>query len=170
MDLRRLSWGDWVAAAAGVLMLVALFLPWYSVAGQNVNAWESMALDDVILALAAVLAILAAFSVALPRLTSFSVATTSLVILPAGIGLIVTIYRLISPAPAADASIEIGGWLGLVAAIGMAVGAWEGAADEGPARRNPEAERRATQEGLARSELLSLPADGPGQDATPAQR
>ena len=169
MDLRRLSWGDWVAAAAGVLMLVALFLPWYSVAGQNVNAWESMAFDDVILALAAVLAILAAFSVGLRRLTSISVATTSLVILPAAIGLVVTIYRLISPAPAADASIEIGGWLGLVAAIGMVVGAWEGATDEGPARRSPEAERRAAQEGLARSELLSLPADGGGQDAEPVQ-
>jgi hypothetical protein len=150
-------------------MLIALFLPWYSVAGEDITAWQSMALDDVILALAAVLAILAALSVGLRRLTSLSVATTSLVILPAGIGLIVTVYRLLSPAPAADASIEIGGWLGLVAALGMVVGAWQGAKDEGPARRNAEIERRAAAEALAGTELLSLPAEGTSSSATPVQ-
>jgi hypothetical protein len=150
-------------------MLVALFLPWYSVAGQDVTAWESMAVDDVILACAAALAILAALSVGLRRITSLSVATTSLVLLPAGIGLIVTVYRLLSPAPAADASIAIGGWLGLAAAVGMAAGAWEGATDEGPARRNPDAERRGTQEGVERSELLTLPAEGRGADSAPVQ-
>ena len=150
-------------------MLVALFLPWYSVAGEDMNAWQSMALDDVILAIAAVLAIMAALFVGMRRMTSFSVATTSLVLLPAGIGLVVTVYRLISPAPAGDASIEIGAWLGLVAALGMGVGAWQGAKDEGPSRRNPEAERRGTAEALARSELLSLPAEGAGTDATTVQ-
>ena len=169
MDLRRLSWGDWVSAVCGVLMLVALFLPWYSVGGEEVNAWESMAFDDIILALAAVLAIIAALLVGMKRLTSFSVATTGLVLLPAAVGLIVTVYRLVSPAPAGDASLEIGAWLGLVAALGMAVGAWQGADDEGPARRSAAAERRGAQDALARTEVLALPKEGTDAGAKPVQ-
>ena len=148
-------------------MLVALFLPWYSAGDQSVTAWQSMAVDDVILAVAAVLAIIAAFIVALPRLYSLSVAATALAILPAVVGLIVTIWRLISPAPPVDVSLEVGAWLGLAAACAIAVGAWSGAKDEGPARRSAEAERRAAAEGMARAELLELPPIGGGGPAEP---
>jgi hypothetical protein len=151
-------------------MLVALFLPWYSADGTTWNAWQAMAVDDVILAVAAVIAVVAAFLVGFPRLGSLSVAITSLAILPAAVGLVVTIYRLISPAPSVDVSLEYGAWLGLVAATAIAIGAWNGANDEGPARRSPEAEQRAAEEGLARSELLKLPSGGAGagSDAEPA--
>jgi hypothetical protein len=148
-------------------MLVALFLPWYSTDGTTWNAWQAMAVDDVILAVAAVIAVVAAFIVAFPRLGSLSVAITSLAILPAAIGLIVTVYRLISPAPPVDVSLEYGAWLGLVATTAIAIGAWSGATDEGPARRSRKAERRATEEGLAQSELLKLPDGGDGK-AEPA--
>jgi hypothetical protein len=168
VEPRRLSKGDWLAAAGGVAMLVALFLPWYSASGQSVSAWESMAVDDVILAVAAVLVIAAAFVVGLRRLSSLSVAATSLAILPAAVGLVVTVYRLVSPAPPIDVSLGVGAWLGLAATSAIAVGAWTGANDEGPARRTPAAERRATEEGLARSELLALPRNGGGSEADPA--
>ena len=151
-----MSWGEWLAGASGALMIVALFLPWYTAGGHSVNAWQSMALDDVILFVAAVLAIAAAFAVSLRRLTNLSVAITSLALLPAAVGLVVTVWRLISPAPAVDVSLGVGAWLGLLAAIGIMVGAWAGANDEGPGRRGGAAERRATEEGLANSELLSL--------------
>jgi hypothetical protein len=140
-------------------MLVALFLPWYSAAGRSLTAWRAMAVDDVILAVAAVLAIAAAFIVGLPRVSSLSVAATSLAILPAVVGFVVTLYRLVSPAPPYGVSLEVGAWLGLAATTAIAVGAWTGATDEGPARRNADAERRATEEGLARAELLKLPPD-----------
>jgi hypothetical protein len=169
VDARRLSRGDWVAAIAGVVMLVALFLPWYSVGDRRLNAWQAMAVDDVILAVAALLAIAAAFVVGLRRLSSLSVAATSLAVLPAVVGLVVTGYRLISPAPAGDASLDIGAWLALVATIGIAVGGWKGATDEGPARRNPAAGRRAAEDGLARAQLLELPRDSGGDGgAAPA--
>src|SRR4051794_2730667 len=153
MDARRLSRGDWLAATSGVVLLISLFLPWYSVGGTKLTAWESMAVDDVILAFVAVLAIGAAVAVSMRSFASVSVATTSLAILPAIVGLIVTIYRLLSPAPEGDASLEIGALLGLAAAAGIAFGAWTGANDEGPARRNEGAERRAAHEALATAEL-----------------
>ena len=168
MQLRRLSRGDWLAAIGGVAMLVSLFLPWYSVAGNDLTAWQAMAVDDVILAVTAVLAIVAAVIVGLARASSVSVASTSLAILPAAICLIVTVYRLLSPAPAGDASLEVGAWLGLAAAIAISVGAWTGANDEGPARRTAEAERRAAADGVARAELLKLPPDAGGSEAKPA--
>jgi hypothetical protein len=168
VDARRLSRGDWVAAVAGIVMLVALFLPWYTTGGQDLTAWDAMAVDDVILAVAALLAILAAVIGALRRVSSISVAATSLAILPAAVGLVVTIYRVLSPAPPGDVSLGVGAWMALVATIGMAVGAWTGAGDEGPARRSAEAERRGTEAGLARSELLKLPGDGPAPPAKPS--
>jgi peptidoglycan/LPS O-acetylase OafA/YrhL len=168
VDLRRLSRGDWLAAVAGIVMLVALFLPWYSANGHHQTAWEAMAVDDVILAVAAVLAILAAIIVSLRRVSSLSVAATSLAILPAVVGLILTVYRLLSPAPPVDVSLDVGAWLALAATIGIAVGAWTGANDEGPARRTKEAELRATQEGLARSELLKLPGDPGASGPSPS--
>jgi hypothetical protein len=149
-------------------MLVALFLPWYSANGKDLTAWQSMAVDDVILAVAAVLAIAAAFVVGLRRVSGLSVAATSLAILPAAVGLVVTIYRLVSPAPPFDVSLGVGAWLGLAATTAIAVGSWQGATDEGPARRNRESERRATEEGLARSELLKLPDQGARGGAEPA--
>jgi hypothetical protein len=168
VEPRRLSRGDWIAAIGGVVMLIALFLPWYSAGGQSVSAWEAMALDDVILAITALLAIGAAVIVGIPRLLSVSVATTSLAILPAVVGLLLTIYRLVSPAPEIDVSLEVGAWLGLAATASIAYGAWTGANDEGPARRRRAAEDRAVQEALARAELLKLPAESSSGGATPA--
>jgi hypothetical protein len=148
-------------------MLVALFLPWYSADGRDLTAWQAMAVDDVILAVAAVVAIVAAFVVGLRRVSSLSVAATSLAILPAVVGLIVTVYRLVSPAPPVDASLGVGAWLGLVATTAIAFGAWKGATDEGLARRKPESARRAAEEGVARSELLKLPNQGTPSGAEP---
>jgi hypothetical protein len=140
-------------------MLVALFLPWYASGAEDLNAWEAMAVDDVILAVAALLAIAGALIVGSKRPGSLSVAAPSLAIMPALVGLVVTVYRMISPAPPVDVSVEIGAWLGLAAALAIVVGAWAGAATEGSARRNRSAERRAAEEALIRTEILSLPED-----------
>src|SRR5436190_1616396 len=123
-------------------MLVALFLPWYSADGTSLSAWQAMAVDDVILAVAAVLAVIAAFTVAFPRLGSLSVAATSL---------------------------GVGAWLGLIAATTIVIGAWTGAGDEGPARRSPDSERRTAEEALAHAELLKLPPDTGGGGAEAAR-
>ena len=151
-----------------MLLIVSLFLPWYSADGQKVNAWQSMALDDVILAVTGALAVGAAVVVAIKRLAGSSVAATSLAILPAVVGLIVTIYRIVSPAPPVDVSLEAGAWLALVASLAIFAGSWEGAQDEGPARRRPETERRAAAEAMAAADLLPLPGTGGTAGSEPA--
>lgn len=158
MEPRRLSRGEWAAAIAGIVMIVALFLPWYETGDRTFSAWESMAVDDVILAVTAILAIVAALVVAFPRISSVSVAATSLAVLPATVGLVVTLYRLVSPAPPFDVSLGVGAWLGFAATLAIMIGGWAGASDEGPARRNPETERRIAAEAMERAELLDLQA------------
>ena len=65
MDLARLRFGDWVMGIGGLAVLLVMFLDWYEVPttadrrGRQFNAWESFAVNDVILALAAVMAIAA---------------------------------------------------------------------------------------------------------------
>jgi hypothetical protein len=151
--------GEWIAGVSGLLLLVSLFLPWYSVAGQDLTAWQAMAVDDLLIAVAALVAVGAAVVVATPRLAGFSVAAMTLGSLPGLIALVLVIFRLASPAPEADASLAVGAWLGLLGVVGVVAGCWAGARDEGPARRNPDAERAAAAAGRERAELLTLPGE-----------
>jgi hypothetical protein len=151
--------GEWIAGASGLLLLVSLFLPWYSAGAQDLTAWQAMAVDDLLIAAAALVAVGAAVVVAMPRLAGFSVAAMTLGSLPGLIALVLVVFRLASPAPEADASLAVGAWLGLLAVVGVVAGCWVGARDEGPARRNPGAERVAAAAARERAELLALPAD-----------
>jgi hypothetical protein len=169
VDPRRLTVGEWIAGASGLLLIVSLFLPWYSVGGEELTAWQAMAVDDLLIALAALVGIGAAIVVGVPRLAGFSVASVTLGSIPAIVALILVIYRLVSPAPEADASLAVGAWLGLLAAAGVVAGLWAGARDEGPARRDRDTERAEAAAARERAELLALPADlgsaGSGQGA-----
>ena len=68
MDLARLRFGDWVMGLGGLAVLGVMFLDWYGPPAEllyasseiQYNAWEAFAFNDVILALAALLAIAAA--------------------------------------------------------------------------------------------------------------
>ena len=60
MNLRWLKPGDWLAGAGGATLLVALFLPWYTLApgqgtvsSRQLTGWQAFAVTDVLLALLA---------------------------------------------------------------------------------------------------------------------
>ena len=52
MDLRRLRAGEWIAGVAGLVLLVALFLPWYGDEAGSRTGWQSLGALDVVLAIA----------------------------------------------------------------------------------------------------------------------
>jgi hypothetical protein len=157
--------GEWIAGASGLLLIVTPFLPWYTVAGEQVTAWQAMAVDDLLIMLAGLLAVAAALVVATRRFAGFSVGSVTLAAIPGIVVLVIVIFRLASPAPDADASLAVGAWLGLLAAAGVVAGCWAGARDEGPARRNPGAERAAAASALERAELLALVSEPRSADA-----
>jgi hypothetical protein len=143
MASRRPGPGEIVVGASGLLLLVAMFLPWFgldgrvrvpgvgaiSIGAQNQNAWEAFGGVDVVLALAAALAILVlvvAFFAEPPP------ALVLAVIVLAGLAALLIVYRLIDvpdieiDAPG-DASYEVarrlGAFLGLLCTAGMTWGA-----------------------------------------------
>ena len=65
MDLRRLRAGEWIVGISGLVLLVALFLPWYGDDAGSRTGWESLGALDIVLALVALSAL------AIPIVTAF---------------------------------------------------------------------------------------------------
>lgn len=52
MDFTRARGTDWLTGLGGLLLLVALFLPWYDTEGLvSTSGWESLSVIDLVLAL-----------------------------------------------------------------------------------------------------------------------
>jgi hypothetical protein len=120
MDLARLRFGDWVMAAGGVAVLVVMFLDWFERGGASGNAWESFAVNDAILALAALLALCAFVLTVVHPTAAVPLALSSLATLIAILALVLVALRLVFPPDlggpeALDTTRATGAWLGLVA-------------------------------------------------------
>ena len=151
MDTSKLSIGDQIAAVSGLVLLIALFLPWYGVdvsigglsASESANAWEALDFVDILLFLIAVVAIgvpVAKAAGALPD----DVLGPLLVLTAGGLGVLLVLFRLIDlPTPdvggaGIDFSRKFGIFLGLIATAGVAYGGWR-ANEEAPAPSAPAA-------------------------------
>ncbi len=152
---------EWIAGLGAVLLIVSLFLPWYSAGGQDATAWETMSVDDILITVSALLVLAAVVIDASERGGGMSIAALSIAAMPAAVALVLVVYRVVSPAPQIDVSLAIGAWLGLVGAIAAAFGILLAMRDEGPGRRGGETERAAAAAAMERAELLSI-GGGPG--------
>ncbi len=124
--------GALLGAIAGLGLLVATFLPWYSVGGENVTAWQAFSVTDVVLAAAALTAISVGIVLLFRLSVSYPMAGSSVA---AGLGivaLILIVIRLINPPGSGDVDREIGAWLGLITAAGIACGGWLGMQESRP--------------------------------------
>ena len=121
MDLRRLRAGEVVASLSGAVLLVSLFLPWYSSDGEEASAWQALSAIDVVLALVALLAASLLPVTATQRVPAVPLALSAFVTLAGLIGLLLVLVRLGSLPGAADGR-EWGLWLGLLAAAGIVAG------------------------------------------------
>jgi hypothetical protein len=159
MDLRRLRVGEWIAGISGTLLLISLFLPWWSLPGDWIGlgpagpvegpgldgpgmvtdwtAWQIFGFADVLLTLLALLAILVFAIVARATAAGPGVAAETLVAPLAVVAAIVALVQVLStPAslevapPLAQASTEPGAWLGLAATLGVLAGLLVGMRDE----------------------------------------
>jgi hypothetical protein len=181
MDLRRLRVGECIVGACGLLLLVALFLPWYgdatttgayfdraSDAGWTMygplsatfTAWEAFTVLDVILALLALAAISVPIVTATHRVPALPLALESLTALFGLVGLVLVLIRLLNLPGEADGR-EIGLWLALAAVLGITAGALIGMRDE---RRAPQG-RHTDLSGVpvsSQPDIEQLPAPRPG--------
>jgi len=154
VDLARLRFGDWVMGIGGIAVLAVMFMDWYepTVDGAEVllgsqslahNAWQAFAIVDLILALAAVMAIASAVLTALQPTAAVPLALSSLTTLVAIIAFLLVLFRLISPPDLPDGDVFeagrlTGAWLGFVATAILTAGCLVSIRDERvPAPEHP---------------------------------
>jgi hypothetical protein len=144
VDLDRLRFGDWVMGIGGLAVLMVMLFDWYEIsefvlAEQSAgaigfNAWESFAVNDVILALAAVMAIVAVVLTAMHPTAAVPLALASLTTLVAVIALVLIVIRVIWPPDLTDGVVDteraVGVWLGLVATAVLVAGCLASLRDE----------------------------------------
>jgi hypothetical protein len=124
VDLRRLRAGEWLALAAGVTMIVSLFMPWY---GED-SGFAAMSVIDILLALVAAVGIALAVLQATRTSPTLPVSFGVLTVVVGALGTLLTLFRLID-APGAE-GVSWGAWLGFVAVVALTTGGWLSLANE----------------------------------------
>jgi hypothetical protein len=152
VDLARLRFGDWVMGFGGMAVLGVMFLDWYGPPDElllfpgdaQFNAWQAFAVNDVILALAALMALAAVVLTAVHPTAAVPLALASLATLVSVIALVLVTIRVIWPPGVFpdevpfDTARETGAWLGLIATTVLTAGCLASIRDERlPQPENP---------------------------------
>jgi peptidoglycan/LPS O-acetylase OafA/YrhL len=127
MDLRRLRAGEWMAAVAGVILLAALFQPWYGT--PDATAWEAFSVIDLVLAAFAMFAIALLVVTAAQKVPTVPIALDAALALAGMLALVLVLLRVASLPDGAD-SREWGLWQGLIGVLGINVAAWVAMRDQ----------------------------------------
>jgi hypothetical protein len=145
MDFGKLRRGELIAAAGGILLLIALFfVDWYSrqeivlLGGSStgVNAWDDLGFFGAIANLVILAAAISAITLAILEMTSRSIAlpvAASAITAALGFAAVgmVLLRMLFQPGPNALTDIKFGIVLALIAAGIVAYGGWESMKEEG---------------------------------------
>jgi len=137
---RALRTGDILAGAAGVVLLVSTFLPWYSVQDRDddLTAWAAFSVVDLLSALVALLGIALAVSQVVGRGPTLPVATGVITTTLALAAALLVLYRILNqPGPNDAIGVSAGAWIGLLASLGVFAGAWRSLSDERPRPVDP---------------------------------
>ena len=145
MDLRRVRRWEWLTGAAGVVLLVSLFLPWYGLdpfgnasavihGSSTASAWQAFSVVDVVLAIAALGAIALPIVTAMQRTAAVPQAFTALLMPFAIAAAVVAVVRLLNAPDITGLGIGVEGAyygpIGSAASAGIdvtrEVGAWIG--------------------------------------------
>jgi drug/metabolite transporter (DMT)-like permease len=136
MSLKRLRFGELLALAGAICVIVGLSERYYSGPAGNLTGWNTFG-PAVVLLLAAVCAALAVVVSALTeRSTALPVSTAIWSVL---LGLIAVIAALIRALERPEHATEVcfGAWLALAGAVLILAGAWQVLRDERPSLYQP---------------------------------
>ena len=139
--MARLSQGQMIAAVGGIALLVAMFLPWVGISGPSVpsglpggvdtstseNIWKGSTLD-IYLLITAVVAILPALMAVTGSAEEFSFVSAATLLLGAVAVILVAAFLTVDFPDGADR--KIGAFIGLGAAVVIAVGGFRAMQDE----------------------------------------
>lgn len=141
MDPTRLTLGERIAGAGGLVLLICLFFPWYgaeldvggSSASDSGTGWEVLSVIDILLFLIALVTIGIVAAKAAGSLPPTLPAPPAQILLGVGaLALLLVLFRIIDlPTPGdlpdeVDVSRKIGVFVGLIAAGAIAYGGYSG--------------------------------------------
>lgn len=150
MELDKLSMGEKISAASGILLFVFMFFDWFgvevsgvpafsgTVEGSGGSAWDALDVIPIFL----VLAIAAAVAVAVIRLTDADVeppvSLNTIVAVLGALAVLLILYRIVDPpggesfgGVSVDITLKVGIFLGLLSAAGIAYGGYSAMREEG---------------------------------------
>lgn len=150
MDLDKLSSGEKIAGVSSIVLFIFMFFDWFTVevsggngifrasASAGGSAWDALDWIPIVL----VVTIIAALAIAVLRLTDSQyeppVSGNAIVAILGGISFLLILYRIVDPPGAGsvpglsiDVSPAFGIFVSLVAAAGIAYGAYKAMQDEG---------------------------------------
>ncbi len=152
MDTSRISFGEMVAGVSGLVLFVVMFFPWYQVeadvsgfsGSDSANAWQALDFISIVLLLVVLVAVGMAVARAAGAMPAQLPVPPGTIVAAAGaLAILLILFRIISiPGPdvdidGVDLDRQIGIFLGLLAAIGIAFGGYtamnERASGQGPA-------------------------------------
>lgn len=135
MDTGRVSEGSMIAAGAGALLLLSLFLSWVGGSapiegadGISLSGWESQNTLDIYLFIVALFAIVPALLEMTGGTAEVPFMSAAAGLLLSVIGTILTLYVFLDIPEGADR--KIGLWLALLAIIAVTYGQYRAANDE----------------------------------------
>ena len=144
--MSRLRVGEWTAAVGGAALLVALFLPWFAIELPNDDAlavlglvsgsddgWSNLGWLTIVVALAAIgCAAWMAFANATARPVAQLVAASVLTAIAGTLAFVLLALRALvfQPGPNEIVVLRYGAWIGLLAALILALGGWWAMKDE----------------------------------------
>jgi len=143
VELSRLRQGDLVAGVGGVVLLVVMFLDWYSAGGSatfqgqdidislGFNAWQAFSITDLILALTALSGIALAVLTASRRSPALPVALSVITTTLGALATLLVFYRILNqPGPNDFVEVKFGAFLGFLAVLAVAAGGYLSMRDE----------------------------------------
>jgi len=129
VDLRKARNGDWIALASGVVLIVALFLPWYDTGEETLNAWQELTVIDFILLGCALFGIAQWFFTVQQPTPAVPLAVAGLGAWTGIVAVILTLIRVVD-VPADGLAVQFGAFVALAASAGLFTGAWRALGDE----------------------------------------
>jgi len=134
MDLSKLNTNQKIVGGAGILAIIALFLPWYGFSAFGISASEN-AFGSGFWAWCGTLLVIAAAVIVVLKIADLkagNLAAEQLALLLAALGLLFIVIRLLTE----NDLLKFGIWVALIAAVGVAYGTFAAMKDAGMAMPN----------------------------------
>jgi hypothetical protein len=114
--MRRFEIGPLLVALGALVLLVSLFLEWYA----DLTAWEAFEISDLLLAIAAIAALVAAAGFIAPETAYLDRAWLPATVIAATV---LVVAQILSPPPVADgAELDSGAWIAFGSVLVMLFG------------------------------------------------